>query len=364
MIKFRCNCEKKIGVPDEYAGKKVRCPACGTTSIVPFAAEPKIIEPAPAKPRPDTYSLSNDDDRSSIWSDDLLEQTQPVADIEKNTCPECGFKVSANRDTCPSCHYSFVPDVSTVVPVNAPRGVSPFKRFVADTLKVLSPIGSVGDILTLAIATAIYLLPILLRYSSIYGLYGSFIIQGYFCTYMFHIMLETANGEMRLPNLPFSEIEEIREPFFRFFVSFVYACLPITLALFGVFYWLNDMEEISDIIDRAVEFGVPIGLFFWPMTALTFALGETVLVRPDKVVLSIIRTIGPYLVCCIILYLAYYLSFVAVGQLSGLLLGDEPSIENIIAINILFSIAGLLSQICAMRIIGVFYKHYKDHIDW
>jgi DNA-directed RNA polymerase subunit RPC12/RpoP len=36
MIKFNCSsCQKKLGVPDEYAGRRVRCPKCEEPSIVP-----------------------------------------------------------------------------------------------------------------------------------------------------------------------------------------------------------------------------------------------------------------------------------------------------------------------------------------
>lgn len=40
MIKFRCaNCQQKLGVPDEYAGRRVRCSKCSEPNVVP-AAEP------------------------------------------------------------------------------------------------------------------------------------------------------------------------------------------------------------------------------------------------------------------------------------------------------------------------------------
>ena len=37
MVKFRCQCGQKIGVPDSYAGKRVRCPRCGNPARVPEA---------------------------------------------------------------------------------------------------------------------------------------------------------------------------------------------------------------------------------------------------------------------------------------------------------------------------------------
>lgn len=40
MIKFRCPaCQKKIGVPDSYAGKHVKCPQCGKSAEVPGSVE-------------------------------------------------------------------------------------------------------------------------------------------------------------------------------------------------------------------------------------------------------------------------------------------------------------------------------------
>jgi DNA-directed RNA polymerase subunit RPC12/RpoP len=50
MIKFRCeHCEKKIGVPDDYAGKQVKCPGCGEVVTVPepdaVTEESQIDEP-------------------------------------------------------------------------------------------------------------------------------------------------------------------------------------------------------------------------------------------------------------------------------------------------------------------------------
>jgi hypothetical protein len=41
-IVVHCSCGRRLGVQVEHAGKKVRCPACGTVSPVPFP------EPAPA----------------------------------------------------------------------------------------------------------------------------------------------------------------------------------------------------------------------------------------------------------------------------------------------------------------------------
>src|SRR5207249_4537285 len=63
-ITVTCQCGKKLGVKDEMAGKKVRCPACQTVLTVPGGAEemppPELAaeEEAPA-PKRTTRTVSN-----------------------------------------------------------------------------------------------------------------------------------------------------------------------------------------------------------------------------------------------------------------------------------------------------------------
>ena len=55
MIKFRCaNCKQKLGVPDEYAGRRIRCNKCSQPSVVP---QPHTaIEEVTAKSKPHPIS--------------------------------------------------------------------------------------------------------------------------------------------------------------------------------------------------------------------------------------------------------------------------------------------------------------------
>ncbi|MCI0378333.1 MAG: hypothetical protein L0215_12060 [Gemmataceae bacterium] len=47
-ILLQCRCGKKLKVRDEFAGKKVRCPACGEIAVAEEAIlEPEILAPAP-----------------------------------------------------------------------------------------------------------------------------------------------------------------------------------------------------------------------------------------------------------------------------------------------------------------------------
>ena len=47
-IPVLCSCGKNLNIPDQYAGMKVKCPACSTTINVP-AAGPAAPPPPPSR---------------------------------------------------------------------------------------------------------------------------------------------------------------------------------------------------------------------------------------------------------------------------------------------------------------------------
>jgi hypothetical protein len=85
MIKFYCpHCGQKLGVPDEYAARRVRCTKCNQPSIVPKPAQPapepvelEVLEdktpqyqPASAQAQ-QQYVDSDQADQSGAFADDL-----------------------------------------------------------------------------------------------------------------------------------------------------------------------------------------------------------------------------------------------------------------------------------------------------
>ncbi|MBI3271449.1 MAG: FHA domain-containing protein [Planctomycetes bacterium] len=54
MIKFRCDCGKKLGVREELSGKRVRCTGCGEPVLVPSIATPPPLPPEAIKKSQDT----------------------------------------------------------------------------------------------------------------------------------------------------------------------------------------------------------------------------------------------------------------------------------------------------------------------
>ncbi|WP_432797291.1 hypothetical protein [Poriferisphaera sp. WC338] len=112
MIKFHCEtCGKKLGVPEEYAGKKVRCTQCSNPVRVP---EPVVEEVADEE-----YGLGDLDDLMPN-EQDLADQmglkkavgvntggsgvvTAPVASAGQGVCPNCGAVVRPDAKLCVGC---------------------------------------------------------------------------------------------------------------------------------------------------------------------------------------------------------------------------------------------------------------------
>lgn len=95
MIRFHCNkCGQSIKAPDKYAGKKVKCPKCSASNILPSDEE--------ALP----YQLEVD-----------------TNDYECIFCQQCGNKIKKDAFICPKCgcknnlsnnsNNNFTPEVKT-----------------------------------------------------------------------------------------------------------------------------------------------------------------------------------------------------------------------------------------------------------
>lgn len=74
-ITVSCSCGKRLKAPDNLAGKRVKCPACGTLVDIPKVPESTSGE---------TYALAPEEDRD---------------------CPECGQRMKAEARRCKHCGF-------------------------------------------------------------------------------------------------------------------------------------------------------------------------------------------------------------------------------------------------------------------
>ncbi len=353
MIKFRCDsCDKKIGVPYKYGGKRIRCPQCSNPAKVPSVVS--AID--------DEYGdlLSPVSGGSNIWTDELLATSmeQPKIQAEKMVCPECGRKVAVDKTVCPKCDYSFIPDVEAVI---APIKDAAISNFWKDLVKLVSPIRNFSDALIFSVLVTTVLFTALTSNFPMF-IFAKILAYGYITAYLLKVLLETANGDNNLPDLPaiFSVWDDILSPFLRFNFSLLYAWAPwIILATVYIKYYPSESLDNSETggIISVVTIITMAGLFFWPMTLLTQTLGNCYFVRPDKIIMSILRTIGPYIVCCLSIYVVYYVWFIT-------LVGNVINEANYFTIMAAVHIGGMSILIFAMRTLGLLYRHYHEQLDW
>jgi len=282
MIKFRChNCDKKIGVPENYATKMIKCPQCANPTIVPGVIyEEPAIEQIPLadestsasedQSRQDGFPTLTPQTEQDDWTDDMFE-TAPEAEAEavdqERNCPQCGTEVPDDSEFCVNCGRE-VPLPKTTENDNLPQkkgliGAMPAgKSFGIDVLRLMSPVRSLDD------GISFFFLVILSAFvgidffgPSFYG--GVFItiarlmILGIIYTFLFDVLLVTANGDDELPKfeMPTSSWDLVR-PYFQMIVSYFYALLPF-IACFIIGIW--SVIAAADSMNESDFLDVPVG---------------------------------------------------------------------------------------------------------
>ena len=431
VIKFDCTrCDKKLGVPDEYAGKRVRCPRCKHPVTVPELEIESVEEPTPD-------SLGSEDRFESDYSPDLKppQFDFPSRPDDQTTPPTAEETPAPEKSAAPRCSkcLTVIPDGSEFcitcghpAPLPAPaeekeepkksgllRSVPMGKGFVTDLISMISPVKSGSDAIvfvTLLIFHVLVFLPIVRIFW--------FFIYGAICAYMFDLLLETANGDDHLPKFEMPDsLWQALKPYLQIIVSFLYTFLPFTICLIAVSAssssetekpdWVyNESTETSegqeydrypagteeqsgdpDTYDRNNEqypanekshdqdnsanrshlylliVFLVAGIFFWPMIVLTIVLGDTFLPNPIKVIQNIGRTLKPYLICCIMIYLTSILIWLSIAKFSIEGLSVEGNyIPYLIFTSVL--IGSLSIEIYSMRALGLLYRHYEERLDW
>ncbi len=118
MIKFYCSqCDKKIGVPEDYAGKQVRCPKCKNAVSVPeLEVEPEseleFIEP---EPETELEFVEPEQDHSNTVLYDMPEHQEDIGQADGGYgvsrdgkyCTRCGKEVAEDANRCRSCGEQF-----------------------------------------------------------------------------------------------------------------------------------------------------------------------------------------------------------------------------------------------------------------
>jgi hypothetical protein len=378
-------------VPEKLAGKRARCARCGYMFEIPAVAGESAPPPASsaAAPRPMTQTGSAGASPKSAARPAPAPKPSPPPAQEDD-----GLFALADGDAYPAPPAAAAAAAPPVVlnlagpqPTEAQIAVAaghvvtaPTRSFRADALhSFVVPFKGGGIFILVFMLVAQLFLRLLSIFPSIgfstpiLILFLRAVIIGWICSVFLNTISETCRGEDELPSMSLADgiWEETILPFLQFFGSFLWVFLPglILLALGAI-----KAANSGDVAD--VFLGIPwafmvfflLGVFIWPMTILTIAIHGLTMnaLRYDLQLISIGRAFVPYLAIFGMLTVTLGLGVGSLLAATGIL-PDLGALEDVVhsfvgSIAILFVVAYMM--LVSMRIIGLFYRHFKQRFAW
>ena len=200
--------------------------------------------------------------------------------------------------------------------------------------------------------------------------YLSFVlVWGWLLAFYLNIIYETAFEIDQLPQIQLSASDflgitalvlYIIKPFLIFLYTMFIVQLPFIIALAlledkGVTY--ENMWQARTGFHLLLQAMSVFGLFLFPMAILTTAVGnDLTLLRPDYLVVPILKAFIPYLTVVALLVAASLLQ-IRTKQF------EDPAFA-ITAANLVLNLAVQVVAIIAMRSIGLFFRHYSCRFRW
>jgi hypothetical protein len=244
--------------------------------------------------------------------------------------------------------------------------------FPSDVLWTFLFPSSPGNLITfLVIWIVMLIIPIVPFGLRLFSLIVWILINGWYAAFLFAALESAAAGEHELPSATFSRdlLDDLVYPLFQWIGSWVVvyipACAYLLLACLGGNVDLFDALRMAfGGIERVFQQGggqplffsilVCVGAFFWPMIILCIALGgfETVY-RLDLIVSTIIRTFPVYFLTLLLLFGTAFLERMITASTAGASIG----FAIFIGVTVYFDIV-------LMRLIGLYYHHFKDRFAW
>jgi len=390
-IRVKCKCGKSLKVSSKHADKKLACPGCRRPFRIPaskFAAaaakqsSAKSGAPAPrtavaasgaaaksAAPLP----ASLDDELASLGSgligfsqsDVLTELAGDAAHAASESAP-----VPVVVKTAAPVDVGYAADQRAAA---AERRLSdpvsgPTRGFWADAfISFVYPVKSSSNVIMFMMISVVGLLEHLIAMvAGCFLLIVVLAIKGWFASLYFSVIQDTAAGSEDLPGFRVEGglFESIIRPAFRFVCAGGIVLIPcMVLGALAAF------RITPPSINSLMPLWFLGGIFLAPISFLLFALeSASAIFRIDLILTTIARTILPYLAIWLMLAIVM-IAMIVVGAGGGFLIellfpGGflAKSIADFVAstvAGIAISLFGIYLMLVAMRIIGLYYLHFK-----
>ncbi len=329
MLSVTCKCGAHYRVPEKLAGKRAKCKHCDHLIPIPApkptsAAQP--AKPAPPKPqRPPPEPPPVDEHERPSWVPPLVDETHGRDRVSRTPATESFTTFWSD------CSWSFL--------------------FVSET----------GNLVSFLIVGAIASIQPLLLYGGCFGMIGSLVVSGWIAAFLFGVVEESALGKREIPTMTLTDgiVDGIVTPFFKFLATWLIVLLPVIVYVVIVGGDVSVLIEDFDPVFFSL-FGA--GVFIWPMSVLVIAIGGvSSFLRFDLIVVTILKTFLPYLITCV-------LTAVALGAFwfarEGMVESSGGAASHPMALAMALEVVGLYAWVVAMRVIGLYYFHFKGRFAW
>ena len=344
-----CPCGAKYQIPDSAVGQEAKCQRCGTTFILEAEDDSPILV-ADEIGVADEADAAAERARATALSARQGEIVLPPGAPGRIASPGLGSTGPAG-------------------PAEADRG------YAGDVLWTFLFLASPGNLITFVAIWMMMVLvfQVLARFSvfAVFMLIGWVLVMGWYCVFRFNVVKAAAAGENDLPDVNFTRdpYGDLLQPLAAWVGTWVAVLWP-ALAYLGYACWRGQLtlEEAVEIVAAGVEglwqgagsgqlvfdILVCLGVALWPMVILCVALGGFATVyRMDLLALTILKTLPVYLLTLILMFGAIVLVRVLEEMSSGLLASSVLIIGLTVYVDIVL-----------MRLIGLYYRHFKHRFAW
>lgn len=354
-IRFTCECGANIRTPESAVGKRARCRACGAVLTVPAPSPRSAASPPPHETESES-GPNKTTEESYSWLDEF-------ADAEADTRNQRPVTVITNAsEEIDLSDAKPPPPVEHGYPsLDAGRSgvVGPRQPFWRDLVESFTFFMTPGNMVTFLVIALLNVISVPLGHFGILGVIACFFIFGYLCAFYLLTILETASGEDELPEVWISSIfDDLFIPLVQFLATWLLVLVPAgVVALIS----LGSEGKVAWTLVRVLAGA---GLALWPVVILGVAVGRSVIgLWPHMAVRTVLAAPIPYLAVCAALALAAGLLVLPSTNLF------QSTVNRFIPgaavkLAIFNSVLTAYAMIVAMRVIGLFYRHYKQKFPW
>jgi hypothetical protein len=388
FVRIKCKCSKLLRVPSSLAGKKVACPSCkrtyrlspeqfglagqatgaqsATASVqqrVASAPAPAVVDSGSTILDPPPFNFDEELSSLSVLGISGIPGGNDDGDLKLADEPAFTPVFSREPSQPAEMQYASGKKKRSTARTFADNA-GPKRGYWRDALYCFAyPFRNGGNIATFCIVAVFVLLKFPLEHVGPYGMIGRAFIFGWVSAVYLSVIQDTAGGSDDMPGIKMQDgiLDDIVKPALKYVGSLAVALLPT--AIYGIAYAMGGIPESLDH-PLVPIFWLVAGIFLLPVILLLFSFNAlTMVFRLDLIATTILRTFLPYLGLWAMLMVAgivgVFVTHAPWLALVGIQGSGAFSIKSNIALRVFADVTDVYFTVAAMRMIGLYYLHFK-----